>query len=117
MNFIPPGEKYQEDEEEREIKEYLQKEAEKARIIAKTQARNRRGVSKLTPNITEGAKEIQRDPSLEILKDVMKDINVTLAKDTSPSIVDCFVRIGCSIDQVQILNKMKNFKPFHYAVE
>ena len=84
------------------MKEYLEKEAEKAKIIAKTQARNRRGVSKQSPNMTEDAKEKQRDPSLDILKDVMKDIKVTLAKDTSPSVVDCFARLGCSIDQVQI---------------
>ena len=117
MNFIPPGEKYQEDEEEKEIKEYLQKEDEKARSIAKTQSRNRRGVSKLTPIITENVKEIQRDPTLDILKDVMKDIKVTLAKDTSPSVVDCFARLGCSIEQVQFLNKMKKLQPLHYAVE
>ena len=106
MNFIPPGEKYKEDEEEIEIEEKLQKEAEKARVVAKNQTRSRKGVNKIMNN-TENVKEVQlpKDPTLEALKDVMRDIKVTLAKDTSPSVVDCFARLGCSIVQVLIIFK------------
>ena len=101
LNFIPPGEKYKEDVEESEIEEILQMQAEKARIVAKNQTRIRRSANKL-PNNNENTKEIPKDPTYEILKDVMRDIKVTLAKDTSPSVVDCFSRLGCSIVQVLI---------------
>ena len=102
LNFIPPGEKYKENVEESEIEQILQKEkAEKARIVAKNQTRSKRSVNKLPINI-ENAKEIPEDPTFEILKDVMRDIKVILAKDTSPSVVDCFSRLGCSNVQVLI---------------
>ena len=89
-----------------ELEEKLQKEAEKARVVAKNQTRSRKGANKIMNN-TENVKEVQlpKDPTLETLKDVMRDIKVTLAKDTSPSVVDCFARLGCSIVQVLIIFK------------
>ena len=106
MNFIPPGEIYKEDVEEMEIEELQQKEAEKARVVAKNQTRSRKGANKILNN-TENVKEVQlpKDPTLETLKDVIRDIKVTLAKDTSPSVVDCFARLGCSIVQVLLIFK------------
>ena len=88
------------------MEEYIRKETEKTRVIAKNLTRSRKGVNKSIPKSnTENVKEIPKDPTYGILKDVMKDVQVTLAKDTSPSVIDCFVRLGCSITQVQI--KMK----------
>ena len=102
LNFISPGQTYREDEEEREIEEMQRKENDKARIINKNQTRSRRGLYKQQQIIPDLPKELPKDPLLESLKDVAKDIKVTLAKDTSPSVLECFSRLGCTIIQVKI---------------